>query len=527
MVPNPTYLALETHSFVRQWLQDCSANHVKCRNALQQTLPTRVIDVIGNESTSWNPFLVESNGEKGNYICLSYCWGGLESFKTTTTNLNQRKSYIPYRGLPQTFSDAIWVTKSLGVRYLWIDSLCIVQDDSADWESESASMSTIYGNSYLTIAASAAPNPETGMFFKVREDVIGPFIVGTTLPGGRHVAVNVRKRLPHSEFIQSRSGGGHPLVTRGWTFQEHLLPTKVLQFGQYEVVWECNEALWCCCSIETLINPGIKASFSKFLYETQDEIEDYRWRIWSNIVFHYSSRSLTKGTDKLVALSGIVSKLQKVWNCRYLGGIWEADLVNGLCWCKNSNKVRGVRPKPYRAPTWSWASVDGELHTFPWRIPNDGFQISVIDVQCEHTTTDPTGLVTSGYLLVLGRLVQVEFLYDSHYTMGFPDFESRDTLCYNGEMFEFNADIDLTSVGSDGVPKIQTAYCLLLGLFQSPMPRSDGPALGREYRILILQKCASHQGAFERIGLIMGWDREGLEPSKWFEGSKEAPVLIV
>jgi hypothetical protein len=114
------------------------------------------------------PYLLEPGDLKGEYVTLSHCWGDRHIVTTTKESLPRRKDGIEVSLLPKTFVDAIMITRKLKFRYLWIDSLCIIQDDEADWELESKEMAKIYKNSALTISASAAPNGEYGCFSQTR-----------------------------------------------------------------------------------------------------------------------------------------------------------------------------------------------------------------------------------------------------------------------------------------------------------------------------------------------------------------------
>lgn len=166
-----TRLSLEPESeeffdLISTWLKDCQIDHSACKpSASRGTLPTRVIDV-GSSDGGTVPRICETNGVTGDYIALSHCWGGGQPLKTTKENISSMKTGIPWAKLPNTFQDAITVTRRLGLRYLWIDSLCIVQDDAQDWEREAANMAVIFESAYLTIAATAATNGSVCTFPK-------------------------------------------------------------------------------------------------------------------------------------------------------------------------------------------------------------------------------------------------------------------------------------------------------------------------------------------------------------------------
>ncbi|PSN70821.1 HET-domain-containing protein, partial [Corynespora cassiicola Philippines] len=194
---------------VQEWPQYCSENHIYCRSLRPNILPARTLD-IGSKDGSQEPLLhVNETGEEGQWIALSHCWGDEKtgSFcRTLANNLAQHCRGIPLNTLPPTFRDAIIVTRKLGYRYLWIDSLCIVQDDPSDWKEESGKMVEIYQNAALVLAAETARNAQGG------------FIEGT------------------GASVQPE---GH-LETRAWTLQERALASRVLHYNRDRLLWSCE-----------------------------------------------------------------------------------------------------------------------------------------------------------------------------------------------------------------------------------------------------------------------------------------------
>lgn len=142
---------------------------------------------MGKTDIGFPQRLYVTKGEKESYICLSHCWGDFQPIRTTTTNIEDHKKSIPWQFLPQTFQDAIDLTRFLSIRYLWIDSLCIIQDDRDDWAKESAAMASVYGNSYLTISATAAANCSKGLYASSDLRRIGPHELKTVLGNGQEV----------------------------------------------------------------------------------------------------------------------------------------------------------------------------------------------------------------------------------------------------------------------------------------------------------------------------------------------------
>ncbi|KAF8860244.1 HET-domain-containing protein [Acephala macrosclerotiorum] len=233
-------------------LNRCVANHEHCNNAIDSKLPTRVLD-MGDPSgplqlhfflSRWVK-LIEPNDMKARYVCLSHCWGTTQTATTKVNNISLHCQGIAFSSLPKTFQDAIVFTRKLGVRYLWIDSLCIIQDSKKDWITESSKMASIYQGSFLTLAATKSSNGDGGCFSSISPD---PPDFRVSIGDPSH-AVYVREKLHHWDTLAySQLAVMFPLLTRGWTYQERLLAPRVLHFCEKELVWECLEDICCECS---------------------------------------------------------------------------------------------------------------------------------------------------------------------------------------------------------------------------------------------------------------------------------------
>lgn len=166
------------------------------------------------------------------YATLSHCWGQVEFMKLKKDNFRDMVQSITISELPKTFRDAVVVTRRLGIPFLWIDSLCIIQDSPEDWATESSSMRSIYKNCLVNIAATAAVDGSIGCFF----DRVPVF--------ARPCRIRVKKECMH-DFVASStwldSVNHAPLYQRAWVIQEQLLAPRVLHFGEKQVFWECNE----------------------------------------------------------------------------------------------------------------------------------------------------------------------------------------------------------------------------------------------------------------------------------------------
>lgn len=176
-----------------------------------------------------------NHSKRQHYVCLSHCWGGSQPLRTLKSNLQLHKKSIPWSQIPRTFQDAITWTRMLGIKYIWIDSLCIIQDDNDDWEKESAQMMHIYQSSFLTLAASWSQGSDSGCFADSMEDYPIYQLTALDQQSGIHCNVFARKSLPHW-FINTSDRKEFPLLTRGWVFQERLLSPRFLHFGKGELI---------------------------------------------------------------------------------------------------------------------------------------------------------------------------------------------------------------------------------------------------------------------------------------------------
>lgn len=232
---------------LKGWIETCIAAHPACTTE-KTPLPTRVLDVSRH-----NPSLHISHGKEEPYTALSHCWGTTPLIQTHRLSLQDRLDGVPWESLSKTFQDAVTTTRELGLRYLWIDSLCIVQDDSDDWARESGRMASIYEGASVVLAASNAKDGHNG-FLSARDDSSPPrTILQDINTNGDPYSIRIRRGDYHrwyGDALPPRSrvlSDPAPLSSRGWAFQERLLATKYVQFRSYELVWECKSALWCEC----------------------------------------------------------------------------------------------------------------------------------------------------------------------------------------------------------------------------------------------------------------------------------------
>lgn len=326
------------------------------------------------------------------------------------------KDGLDWSAMPKTFRDAIEVARALSVKYIWIDSLCIIQDDAADWEVESSRMQDVYANAYLTIGVAVAASDKEG-FLGPRTSCPTP--LDFHFPGSQlqtQVAkLEVRQAIKHNR--------GHPLYHRGWVLQERLLSKRIVFFEREELVWDCRNRRTCeCLGLDNYENEswGTERPISlAYRYSQRSHADLYGW--WKYYVLEeYAKLALTFSKDRLPALSGLASKVARQTGDTYLAGLWQQDLLLGLLWSSqaplNSPSPRAISPwevdysKPslasliYRAPTWSWASIDGRIsHSVrpdPGEEPLLLKHMNVLDVRCITSGRDPTGAVADGHLKI-------------------------------------------------------------------------------------------------------------------------------
>jgi hypothetical protein len=381
------------------WLNYCLEKHTKCGSILKSELPTRVIDVGGSELEA-NVRLHESHREFDHYVALSHCWGKFQMIKTERDSIHLRTQSIPWSSLPRTFQEAITTVRKLGLRYIWIDSLCIVQDDKADWERESAKMAQIYMNSLLTIAVTKSASAEEGCFFVTPPEDRTLAIKGLTRDGTPYT-IYARRPADHlgDAFIKPKEL--FPLYYRAWCYQERLLSPRILHFNPRELMWECCEASACECSF-TCPTFADKQRHAKALTQgTDPKSFNDRWR---QMVSDYAALDLTYESDRLPALSGAAKQMQAYRNGRYLAGLWEDSIVEDLMWWVKDDECQvSRRPKQWRAPSWSWASLESG---FSHRIyPIKTTHCSILKAECIPAGSDPTGSVVSGRLVISGYII--------------------------------------------------------------------------------------------------------------------------
>ncbi|CAI6326746.1 unnamed protein product [Periconia digitata] len=428
---------------LREWIRDCD-EHSSCKPP-QTILPTRILDVGTPDCPEvhlWDPV---PEGTIGKYVSLSYCWGESPEFTTSRANLEARKAGITVADMPATYQDAVKLTRELGLRYLWLDSLCICQDDAADWERESSKMLSIYSNAYLTVSAARAKNTSEGF--------LGPRIKRTfvellyTRDGLQQsvLAFNLplQQELLKEKYIDL---GDEPLSQRAWSLQERALSSRTLIYGSEQMYFECHEGFkgedgLCLDEPE---NPQSLYWLHRLDLEGKSETD--LLHEWSFMLTLYGPRSLTCASDKLPAFSGIASLYAKKLNQDYLAGLWKNHLVEGLMWQSLSFR----RVEEYRAPSWSWASGDGIP---PFGHIGEYNEIAeILDAKVTLKGSNPFGEVTDGRIKLrapMEKLYMMTENFDPEAPGHFPYDNNVNIRTANGNQEGFHSRFDFDFTADD------------------------------------------------------------------------------
>lgn len=388
-----------------------------------------------------------SDGASGRYVALSHCWGGRIATLLTKDTMESYAHSLSYSDLPANFRDAIIITRNMGIRYLWIDSLCIIQDSKQDWEAESVKMGDVYRNSAFTISALSSPSSTSGIFRnKIRPIPNLEPITCNFLIDSKPYQIEVSRYDDSSEKLNSLTRT-FPLNSRGWCLQESILSPCHLMYGHEQIYWRCplgfrdaegcgpvpgrrspaeeyREAIFAVLYAEILRAPAPRP-------RTEHNVENLLTEYYS-LVQEYTGRKLTFGSDKLPAFSGIAQRLHPVIGGDYLAGLWSKDLHRGLCWRGGCGPVQHAQPS--RAPSWSWAVTDDEVWAgyvvakdFKSVRPDNPLSLQLIDHDMDRK--QPYGQITSGSLVVRGltktmtRSTQVVDAISSRFSLGTVEFD--------------------------------------------------------------------------------------------------------
>jgi hypothetical protein len=439
---------------------------------------------------------------------------------------------MPYASLPKTFQHAVTATRQLGLRYLWIDSLCIIQDSREDWEQHCYKMPEIYRNSTVTIAGPAAVDCNTG-FLHERP---APLSVNLTISNGMlEESVTLSHsglRDPYHPNLQMNS----PLEKRAWVLQERLLSPRVLYFGSEFMYFECCTNV--CC--EYLHFPFIDNYQSRNgVTKTSFTVEqDSRFwlQYWCQIVSTYSGAALTFNSDRLPAISGIARDIQDKLGDSYHAGLWLSDIPRGLTWYTDyygeytKSQDFKVGALPYVAPSWSWASlmrhVSRLVPNYDYAFVSEGIQIIGVDVKVRGSNA--FGEVQEGVLTLRGRLNRFTIRLRPHMLVRERQIffvcsdESPDLLG------EYHPDEPSTLQFRKSTSTAQHNWqypitLLYLGFFKKP----GGDVEWSDWVALAIEAVAGTEDEYRRVGLAFGRQPHFPRIEGFFQESETQVLKII
>lgn len=420
----------ECFGIAKQWLEDCSFNHMKCsatEGAGPIQKPTYLLDVtVKGPRGAPGVRLIDGQflDPFTEYVTLSHCWGisrdpSMKRIRLHKRTLAALRQGVASSSLPKTFADAATATAKLGYKYLWIDALCIMHDNEQAVLNEIASMHRIYGEATLNLAATGATDDTAGLFFNRNVLALQPATVEVSESFGiKPGPYKILRSTVWDDLIDYS-----PLAQRAWVVQERCLSKRTLHFTRNELLWECQQM--CCSEVfpkglpvtlknaselesrnsmglqgapahesrPTIALPGV--SFNKRTHHQ-------RTGNWHSLVEMYTAGRQTYTSDKLLGISGLARQYlmrNRLRPTDYAAGMWRPSMPHSLLWRVPEG---GRRPGKYRAPTWTWASVDGRVVSPAPGPASKQTCLEVIEVSVSNKNNDPLGLCESGRIKVRG-----------------------------------------------------------------------------------------------------------------------------
>ncbi|KAL8883645.1 MAG: hypothetical protein Q9215_008112 [Flavoplaca cf. flavocitrina] len=455
------------------------------------------------------------------YVTLSHRWGQASIFRLTKDTFTRLRDGFNSSILPQTFQDAMaFAKRNLNIRYMWIDSLCIFQDadDRSDWIKEAAQMHRVYEHAFCNLSATGGEDSSVGLYHPRRTDSLCHVEVDLTFSNLDPQASPTRYAMLDYLYWEKELSKS-PLHYRGWVVQERLLARRVLHFCRNELIWECNEMAASEAYPTGLpsiyrnqakarlksLDPDTEGRRLRQLATTESDSRFFAHQLWPRIVQLYTQCQLTKPNDKLIAISGIAKRMSSIIRDDYVIGMWRRYLPSELLWFvdhhRQSNGQPSVRPDEYRAPSFSWASIEGCISA--GTPVEEGILFSVKELSIDHVTEDITGLVKGGFLVLEGALKRLSLRRRSvSVDMWLVNINGKDLLRHTDEdwgptsllvrLDVDQADFEIENVG-------QTLYCV-------PARQPDG-----RYWSFLVCLILEHlgDGSFRRLGNI--WTDEAEE----------------
>ncbi|KAF2425768.1 HET-domain-containing protein [Tothia fuscella] len=383
--------------FISKRVEHCisSDKHKLCHASPSNVSPARLLDVSGDHVR-----LGQTKRTRSKYIALSHCWGSDPLLCITGSTLAQHQDDIDWGALRSLFRDAVQSTRRLGVRYLWIDSLCIIQDSKEDWEIESTKMCDIFEQAHLVLSAvDCASSGQHCLLPRQRK-----LKIQYKNSAGKDFQLYARPIVDHHPNTKEQSpfNLAGPLMTRAWALQEQALPNRIVHFTSTELVFECKTTSSCECRPSPRSHPTTPGLLAKSLLCKKDKAGVFS--TWHHFINSYTLKNITRLSDRLPAISGIAHKVQRSTGSVYLAGIWQDHVANDLLWLSApflQNPHLATRVDEYRAPSFSWASVETQVqYEKADRDVISSFLLEFIETQSIPAGLNPLGEVIEGSLTI-------------------------------------------------------------------------------------------------------------------------------
>ncbi|KAI1457998.1 HET-domain-containing protein [Annulohypoxylon moriforme] len=357
----------DTISWIQNNIDSTAESFSKAIQSNGKFIPTRLVRVDCQP-----PRLIEtphgfshgSTRDPFRYAAISYCWGTPEharsQLKTEKSSLSSRLSSIEEDDMNQVLRDAVQTCRALAIPYLWIDTLCIIQDDPQDWIHESSLLGKIYANAYLTICALSSDSCNGSFLTRAPAKIEIPFSskVKPSIHGSYSLKIDssiLFAELPNTDIETSI------WEKRAWTFQEKLMSLRMLAFNKYSLhfisPWRTQT------QYEKIAREPYTFQMALLGQDEYHTGEYHLLKLWYHDVCpRYAERMLTYEKDRFPALSGIAQRFSKLLDDEYVAGLWKGTLYRGLYWnCLHDplqswdtllDQFRDT--SEYVAPSWSW-----------------------------------------------------------------------------------------------------------------------------------------------------------------------------
>ncbi|KAI1121969.1 hypothetical protein F5Y10DRAFT_255134 [Nemania abortiva] len=425
---------LEFFHLIKLWLQDCDNNHTQCSAMGQIPFPTRLIDVGTNESPELRLIETrETTPGSTRYIALSHRWGDENThFSTLRKDQSGRgrelaafKSRIPEDELPATFKDAVVTARALSVRYLWIDSLCIVQGDEGDFKEESKHMETVFSCAYCVLAASRAASQCDGFLKRIEPR---KYIM---------LAGKDKHPLYVCQWIDdfSRHVLDGPLNKRGWVLQERALARRTIFFTEKQTYFECGQGIRCQSLTNMRHNMVDFLGDPRFPYKAMSSRRGLKIVYFQDLYKQYSRLDFTRVEDRPFAIGGLENRLRTAYKTKGGYGIFDDGQGKGLfhrslLWQRSEapegapipwlSRISFSSHRNISVPTWSWMAYQGGIDYLAPEFDNTDWETDDIQPPWSNESEIPANdsrtkfVVTAREFKVAGwRESEVKLVYDT------------------------------------------------------------------------------------------------------------------